>query len=281
MIYGPTNIEGYPTELSSAMILSKYLFQGESINWYDGEGFGTPIPKLLTFTKHHIFYFVEILGLRLSLAIFWISQLTIGCYFFWKIFSQLKIKEPIGLICSICLVFSASNFMYSYTDDHIAPWFVWSMVPLIIFKINDLYINPIKEIYDVRIFLYAISFSFIIYNGLPSYLFAQFIPIAAYTLYNHFHLSKKIEIKYVLIIAVLILLMLLPFIYHYVNELGLFPSNIKRQLNPQLKIFDYGWNLFPLDDDSVKQILSLDFYNAYITIKNRFLSSYSRAPLSE
>ena len=157
MIYGPTNIEGYPTELSSAMILSKYLFQGESINWYDGEGFES-YTKTTNFYKTSYLLSRNILGLRLSLAIFWISQLTIGCYFFWKIFSQLKIKEPIGLICSICLVFSASNFMYSYTDDHIAP--CQSVHGTSNTRCQMTFIStPIKEIYDVRIFLYAISFS--------------------------------------------------------------------------------------------------------------------------
>ena len=111
-----------------------------------------PYTKTTNFYKASYLLFCRNIGTKTVLSNLLDKPTDHWMLFFWKIFSQLKIKEPIGLICSICLVFSASNFMYSYTDDHIAPWFVWSMVPLIIFKINDLYINPVKEIYDVRIF---------------------------------------------------------------------------------------------------------------------------------
>ena len=192
LVYGPINDEFYSDEVTSAIVRINNYFKMQILLWFDGRGFGTPLPTIQSPDTHPIFMLKPFISLRIIYSIFWIIHLTAGTYYFIKLSQMLGMNNSLSLINGVLFVFSMETVMSTIFYNYSSVFICWSLFPIITYYSFKLFLC--KNISTIKIII-ILSFiiSFTVYNGLPS-IYAHYYAILSicvlFILLNKLRLSE-------------------------------------------------------------------------------------------
>ena len=231
-IFGINDLEEYQL---GYFTLKTYInfplsFFYEYVDFY-GPGVKLPIGHFPILHPSNIFLF----NTQLHFFFYYFINLTIQFIFFKKIF-KLIFRENHYIVFFI--IFSISNFNYSYSDDWPGAHFVITIFfPSFYYLLKFLQKKNDLSFYK---FIFFISFGFL--NGHLGHLSMQYIFFIFFIFFNnHFFFFKE---KRFYIGAVIFYIICSPTIYHLFNEFFFFGSELPPTTQPNYTIKQFLLSLF-------------------------------------
>ena len=262
--------------MSSAIIKAKHLFEGKFLYWYDGRGFGSPIPVPLAMDYHPIVLLSPLLSMRIIYSLLWILHLSAGVFFFLKLCRFIGLSNFFSRINGIFYAFSMPTIQYAITDDWaggVLHWPMYSIVVYYTFKIaTKVSPNILKDV-----IILSLICGFMMLNGVAGSLgLNYFIVLFFSTLFIILFIPDLKKIYAFIIVLLLTTLIISPVLYHTIIELARFPEELIRSTQNPFHLRQYFFsNLDPLNKSIIQSLINFDFINAFNQFfqESRFLRS--------
>ena len=247
IINGNINIEFYAYNLTSSIEYIKNIFNFRIIQWSDSRSLGIPMPIIPSFHFNPFLY----LGYFLNLKVFYISLFFthsfLGVFYMIKLSDMFIKNSYLHILNGFLFSFSAPLLNYMVTDDWNASFISYSLLPLLVYIILQLFIKERKiDFFSLSIISLFIFYYY--YNGNPSFhIFIGFISLVVIFLCFIFKLKFK-NFYNIIIVSSISFVLILPNLIHVVIELSKFKYDYQN-LNTNI-FFAVHWfrlidNMFP------------------------------------
>lgn len=227
VLYGINDLEEYQL---GYFTLKTYInfplsFLYEYVDFY-GPGVKLPIGHFPILHPSNIFLF----NTQLHFFFYYFINLTVQFIFFKKIFKLIFRKNHYIIFF---IIFSISNFNYSYSDDWPGAHFNFT----IFFPSFYYWLKFLKKGNDLSFykFIFFISFGFL--NGHLGSLINHYFFLILFTLFNGYFFFLKEKRLYIGIIF--ITLISSPVLFHLVNEYFMFDKNVLPATQPNYKFNEF------------------------------------------
>tara|TARA_Y100001970_G_scaffold294326_1_gene450602 strand:- start:834 stop:2996 length:2163 start_codon:yes stop_codon:yes gene_type:complete len=265
--------------MSSAIIKARHLFQGEYLLWYDGRGFGSPIPVPLAMDFHPFVLLSYFVPLRIVYSVLWIFHIFIGSYFYFRICKLLDLNELFSRLSTFLFVFSLPTIQYVIIDDWMGTVLHWPMYPVITYFIIKIILS--QGIKKLKYFLFCtLTLGFMMLNGVAGSLGLTFFIVLA--IFGLIILLYNFEFKSIYLLTFLVIfsgIIASPRIFHTISEISRFPDDLVRVAQETFSLRDYfKSNLDPLSSNIIKNIISFNFSEAIEYLKIDLKTLGTRKP---
>ena len=291
LLHGKHGMEVYPNIIVSSLIWLEGILNFEIIDWYDGRGLGIPFPPISTQFFNPLFIFYYLFGIKYFYLALWIIFTFVGTLYFIKLNKLLGANDKLSIIAGFLFCFSGPVITCLTMQDWTHSLISWTLLPCVLYF-------PIKKVIKEskipinETILYSFFLVLYFHIGNPSlHVFLALLLIITLAFFTFFKL-KNVDLKSLIIIAILVFLICMPRMYFIIIEMmhfiiqavDDFDSNQNFLLKSQIyRLFDnfvplaIGQNrsfhsIFNIENFTIFEIIkSLVMNIFYISYKNYFL----------
>lgn len=174
--------EALHSTIFSTIYYAKSILSGYFPFWHTGLGLGIPQPFAHHLIYHPLMPLFGLIDLSFALAAYFLFQSLLALYFIRRCCGQLNIVEPVAALCGTTFLLSAVTFHQFVIKVTPSTFFVWTMLPLILFLIHA----AIDEQHRLRRYgmalMLGLAGGLVGLNGPPGIISAYAIIMAVYAL---------------------------------------------------------------------------------------------------
>lgn len=264
------NFEGWNTALFSNKIFAENLRKFHYTYWVDSVGFGSPFPFNPNQLFHPIILFFLFFETNTVMFLFYFFHLFMACLFLYYLCVDLEINKKIIYVCIITYLGCSTTADFILLKFLPSEFFVWSMIPVLLFFCNKILIIKIKQEIFKNSIIIGLLVGFVILNSHPPFAINFFLIILVFFSFN---LISSIKIyKYLILSSIIALIISFPKIYMIYNEFLYFNNESNKELlkrNAGRLTLNPGWFKYQLPHSLfLKPIFLPNFkeqYNLFIT----------------
>jgi hypothetical protein len=237
LVYGPIDQEELSLGIFASQVHYAALRAGHWLFWFDGAGFGTPLPLGHRLDAHPAFALFSGLSLRAALSAVWLSQIAIATIYFLRLLALSGARRPLRTVLLACYLASASTIAWFYLTDWVTFVVGWTLFPALLFYLRRTLLEPGGRVWDAAVAL-AWVFGFLVLNSHPGYIAPTALSLAAYTLAvapRSGRVYATLAMAFVLCVA-----MASERLYFFASEMTLFPPTALRESQAAYALGAYG-----------------------------------------
>jgi hypothetical protein len=268
-LYGPNNIEEWPTSTWSTMQYVGTIWSGRfPLMWSDAMGLGTPMPIGNRFDISPPFFLFTLLPIRWVISFFYAFYLAIGVIYIFRICKDLEFTNFVKLIMCITFMWSSPTVQFMYSDDWPTAFHSWSLYPVIFFYLRRLIFNNEKKEVVLNTILLGVVSGIWSINGHYGHIATLILLLLIYSLMM---INQGFKLLYLCAPFLISLLISSERLYFFVTEIKNFPQDILRHTQNGVSIPQFFYSLVRPFDTIIDQLIKLFVTNGEIRSFNQSL----------
>jgi hypothetical protein len=225
LLFGPYNVETHLHGLFATLTHANALWDGRYLFWSDALALGVPLPLGSNLNYHPLFLLSPVLPYRVLLSTYWLVHLSLASFYILRLCKILRSNDLIAAACAFCFVLSAATLNYTYTDDWVEAYLVWTMYPLLVYYTYNFAARDYFQARYLAVTRLALLVSFTVLNASISHGMPAFAILGVLALLLCYR-SPRLLLGFA-IVAILVALMISEHVYHLASEISRFPDGLK------------------------------------------------------